>query len=44
MRYAITADIHANLAVFGAVLDGIELAQFKMKQHNLPVRSISRLS
>lgn len=44
MRYAIIADIHANLAAFTAVLDDIELTQFKMKQHDLPVRLISRLN
>jgi hypothetical protein len=44
MRYAIIADIHASLAAFTAVPDDVELAQFKMKQHNLPVRLISRLN
>ena len=44
MRYAIIADIHASLALFTAVLDEIELTQFKMDQHNLPVRLISRLN
>ncbi len=44
MRYAIIANIHASLAAFTIVLDDIELTQFKMKQHNLPMRLISRLS
>jgi hypothetical protein len=44
MRYAIIADIHANLAAFTAVLDDVELTQLKVKQHNLPVRLVPRLN